>query len=354
MSLAGRVATSRAYGVVALGLLAIVCAACKSETPSAPDATTTSTATAALTKVSVNFTPSVSCAPLAIAKDAGYFADEGLDVSLEVLDMNSAVLGVATGGLDVFNGPVRPGLFNMMLKGKTMQIVADKGHSAPGTCAPEAFIAPTEIVERLRKPGATVRGMRFENTPGSLSDYLISRMIERQGVSRSEIEFTQVPLAGDFLGAGKNKLDSMMFHSEPNLTNLLEAGGFEIYATGEEIAPGHELSVMIYSSRLLRDDPDLGQRFMRAYLRGVARYNEGKTEENVSLIAGYTKLPPELIRKVCWQPIASDGHLDPEVIQDYIEWARGMGYVEGEVPTSLWWNPSFIEAAGGANAGDRQ
>jgi hypothetical protein len=84
---------------------------------------------------------------------------------------------------------------------------------------------------------------------------------------------------------------------------------------------------------------------MRAYLRGVARYSEGKTERNVAIISRYTKLPPEIVRRACWPRIAADGAIDPAGVTPFLAWARNAGYMEKDVPLEAWWNPSFLQAA---------
>ena len=102
-------------------------------------------------------------------------------------------------------------------------------------------------------------------------------------------------------------------------------------------------SLLAYGNRLLNEDPELGRRFMRAYLRGVRRFNEGKTARNVVILSRYTKLPPEVIRRACWITIASDGRIDPAAVQPLLDWALTEHYLDEPVPVSKWWNPKFLE-----------
>src|SRR6185369_7081220 len=93
-------------------------------------------------KVRLNVNPSMNYAPMMIAKDEGFFAQEGIDAEFVSLDSNSAVTAAVAGKIDVLSAGLRSGIFNMMLKGVPLQIVADKGHTEAGQCNPEAFIAP--------------------------------------------------------------------------------------------------------------------------------------------------------------------------------------------------------------------
>jgi NitT/TauT family transport system substrate-binding protein len=84
---------------------------------------------------------------------------------------------------------------------------------------------------------------------------------------------------------------------------------------------------------------------MRAYLRGVRRYNEGKTKRNVEIIARETKLPVEIIERSCWLPIANDGRVEMKSMNALLDWSMAQGYLDAPVPVEKWWDPRFTDAA---------
>lgn len=317
--------------------LVLTAAGCRRapEKPAPPPAPKT------LTPLRMNFAPSVSFAPFAIAKEEGYFEEEGIDAKIETLEINSALLAIVSKQVDIFAGPLRPGVFNLIVRGEKVAIVADKGHSAPGPCLPEAFVAPPAVAQRIARRG--FRGEKFTSGRGGFTEYLIDRLLVREHLERSAIESVNMPRGGDFLDPDRLKIEAVRYLTEPNLTNAL-ANGMTVVASAEELAPGHQVSAIVFGPRLLQDDPALGHRFMRAYLKAVRRYNEGKTERNVGIISRYTKLPPELIRKVCWQPIAPDGRIDAAALQDFVAWGRKYSYIEGDLPGALW-DPRYVDAA---------
>ena len=300
-------------------------------------------------KLRINLTPSVSNAQLMIAKDEGYFAAEGLDVEFASLDNNAANFAIVSGELDVFAAPMRTGVFNLMARGELLQAVADKGHSEPGPCAPEAFTAPLPTAERIAAKGGSFRGERVALVKGGIMEYLIDRALEHHRLSRADIEEVQLP-QGDYASSSRQQIDAVRYMMEPVLSNALWKGTTTIVAPIEEIAPGTQLSMIVYGKRLLREEPELGHRFMRAYLRGVARYREGKTDRNVAIISRYTKLPPEIVRRACWPSVAANGWIDPDGVTPFLAWARRNGYMASDVPLSVWWNPSFIDSVRNAPA----
>jgi NitT/TauT family transport system substrate-binding protein len=294
-----------------------------------------------LTTVRMNFTPSVSFAPFVIAKEEGYFEEEGIDAKIEVMEINSALLGIVSRQTDVFAGPMRPGIFNLIVRGEKVAIVADKGHSAPG-CQADAFVAPPAMARRIALRG--FRGEKFTAGRGGYTEYLIDRLLARERLERSAIVSMNMPGGGDFLDPDRMKIEAVRYLTEPNLTNALE-NGLAVVASPEELVPGHQISVIVFGPRLLQDDPKLGQRFMRAYLKAVRQYNAGKTDRNVGIISKYTKLPEKLIRKGCWQPIATDGRVDAAALQDFVDWGRKYKYIEGELPREVLWDSRFVDAA---------
>ena len=77
---------------------------------------------------------------------------------------------------------------------------------------------------------------------------------------------------------------------------------------------------LYYGPAFLDKNPDLGEKFMVAYLRGVRQYNEGKTERNLEILKKYTKLDQDLLKQACWVPIAEDGFVIRQPVQEYMDW----------------------------------
>lgn len=331
--------TGRSSAVALAALLTIACVGAKE--PAVPD--NADNAAPRLTKVTLNINPTLTYAPLMIASDAGFFTQEGIDPELVSLDSNSAVAAAAAGKLDVLSAGIRSGVFNMMLKGVPLKIVADKGHSSPGVCAPEAFIATVGAARRIEAAGGSLRGERVALTRGGTVEFLIVRLLESRKLTTDDVVIVQMPQGS--AASSRGKMDALRYISEPNLSASLAEGWAAVVASPEEVAPGHQTAVIVYGKRLFEDDPDLGHRFMRAYLRGVRRYNEGKTAENVATISRHTKLPPEIIRSACWTTISADGQIDPTAVQPFLEWALEQNYLDAAVTPALWWDPTFIESA---------
>jgi NitT/TauT family transport system substrate-binding protein len=291
--------------------------------------------------VRVNRIAMTSFGPLFLAKAAGDFEREGIDLSLLDADFGTLPMALASNELDVVASSPRTGFFNLMAKGAPIRVVADRGHAEPGTCSANAFGAQPPVARRIRQDG--FRGQRFYVSRGGTMEHLIHVLLERHRLTPREVEF--LPLPGE---AAFGKVDGVVYLPEPMLSGSIARDGLEIIAPVEDLAPGYPFGVIFFGKRML-ENRDLGVRFMRAYLRGVARYREGKTDRNVEVLSRDTRLPQEILRRACWETIAADGMVNLEAMSDYLRWARANGYIDADVPPSTWWDPSFIERTAGTN-----
>ena len=305
-----------------------------------------------LAKVRMNVNPGLTYAPFMIAQDEKFFEQEGIDADLVRVESNSALVALTTGELDVMSGPIRSGLFNVMQRNAPVRIVADKGQLRPTDCVIEAFAAPDKIADRIQAAGGSVRGEQFALIRGGFTEFMIDKFLAQQKLTRKDIGFIQIP-PGDSVVHASKKIEAIRYVQEPTLSNGISKGMYRVIASAESVAPGQQHGVMLYGKRLLYDDPDLGRRFMRAYLRGVRRYNEGKTKRNVAIIAHQTKLPAEIIERSCWLPIANDGRIDMKSMNALLEWSMAQGYLDARMPVDKWWDPRFIDAANQSLAATR-
>jgi NitT/TauT family transport system substrate-binding protein len=322
---------------IAIAVIALIAAfSCRKETPApAPKPK--------LTKVSMNLNPVMTYAPLMIAMDEGFFAQEGIEIDVAKLDSNSAVAATAAGKLDVLNAGVRSGVFNTIARGVAMRVVADKGHVTDGACSADAFVAPVAMADRIAKNGGRLKGERIAILRGGLAEFLTARLVESRGATLNDVTILQLPTGTP--ATTRDMVDAVRLTTEPNLSAIMHDGWAKVVATAQDVAPNHQFAVLVFGKRLLQEDRDLGRRFMRAYLRGVHAYNQGKTDRNVAIIARHTKLPEEIIRRACWVSVREDARIRAEAVQPFLDWAVTNKLLDRPMRFEEWWDPTFLDAA---------
>jgi NitT/TauT family transport system substrate-binding protein len=294
-----------------------------------------------MTVVTFNLNPTITYGPLMIALGEGFLEEEGITPKLVSLDSNSGLAALTAGKLDVLSTGVRSSVFNVIQRGAQVQVVVGKGHDHP-TCTHEAFVAPAEMAKRIAASGGSLRGERVAMVRGGVVEFLTIQLLASRGLTLDDV--VAIPLPQGTPVSSRDGIDAIRYVNEPLLSGLLAEGETTVIATPEEFSPGHQSAFVLFGQRLLHDDPELGRRVMRAYIRGLRQWDEGATDRNVELLARYTKLPPEIIRGICWTTTRDDGRIDPRDVQPFLDWALEQGYLDEPI-TAAWWNPDFIDAA---------
>ena len=275
----------------------------------------------------------------------GYFEDEGIDVeSVDLGGSSRGVLALAQGEIDVSTGGTFIGLFNAIAKGERIQIVADKGH-ADESCPAYAVMARAALIDGEElKSWDGVRGKTVSIRPSSTDEYIFDRILSRSGLSRDDLRIVKVGGSAAVGAFETGELD-LRVCGEPTVTRLRQAGTAKVWLSLDEISKGMQFANLLYGKRLLDDDPETGHKFMRAYLRGVRKYNEGKTERNIEVINEFTKLAPSLLRDLCWPAVHDDGKINIQPIEDFLDWAYEAGHLETRIGPERYWNPEFVNRA---------
>lgn len=299
-------------------------------------------APAGLTPLSVSSSPFVVEAPIFIALEEGFFAAEGLDVRLAFFRDSAQILpALIAGQLDVYAGGNAAGIYQAILQGAKVKIVADRGHAAPGDSS-ITFMVRKELIDSGRfRTLKDLRGMRIGlHFRGGLPDMFLGQILRNRALlTEDDVQIQQlpVPLLPDAMRA--KAVDAAPV-AEPFVTLLEGLGLAKTVVTLDEAIPRAQYGVVAYGPNLLTRNPGLGQRFMNAYLRGVQAYQAGKTDRNVAIIKKYTNMDEALLRKMPWPLFNADGHVNLEsVLQIQAWWVRGRWLERMTTPEQ------FLEAA---------
>lgn len=288
----------------------------------------------------VAYTKNLTMSPLLIAEAEGFFEEEGLDV--ELMAIEAAATGIPAllqGRIDVLPGPMSPSLFNAILRGGRLRLVADKGSYSSSQCAHQAFVVSPAAIER----GEPVDLRRVGTAKEPFLQFFVERALRERGYDPDAIELFHIPQAAEFEALVAGRLDAAMV-GEPWLTRVRERGGV-IWTPTNELLDGFQYSVIAFGPSLLDHDPEAGRRFAVAMLRAVRRYNEGKTPRNLEIIHETLGYDREVLGKMCLPPMRNDGRIDDESILEFQRWAVERGDLDGLVQPEEFWDPSFVEHA---------
>lgn len=290
--------------------------------------------------------PYLSFAPFFIAEEEGYFAEQGLQIEFVRMDrVDKAVPALAQGELDVAGGRIAPSHLNAIARGAHIKVVADKGYISSKGCTYTTMMVRRALIEdgELESP-AQLRGRRIATDPGTFSSYYLDTLLNAAGLTLDDVEILDIPVPTRGEALAKGSVDGVSV-AEPWVTRIAQAGQGVIWMPAQQVIPNFQWAFVLFCPTLLEEKPEVGRRFMVAYLKAVRQYNQGKTERNLEILAEHTGLDRELLMQACWPPIHDDGQINVESILDFQAWAVGKGYLDGVVTEEQLWDPSFVEYA---------
>lgn len=298
----------------------------------------------ALEVVRISGWAAIANAPLFIADEEGFFAREGIKLEFVTLsaDLTQSIPALEQEKVDAIAAQLNIGFFNAIAKGARSRIVVDRGHVDPHSCDFTGIIGRGSLFKSDDPPAAQLRGRRFSARVAGASGYLIARYLSSKGMTMADVSFVTLPDNVQLQALQSGSIDAM-FASEPRLTPSLR--GNRLIAPGSKYTPGLQYGILVFGPSLLVTHRDLGQRFIKAYLRGVRQYNQGKTARNLDIISRRLQVYADTARSFCWAPIRNDGSLDTLSLLEFQKWGVEQGYQIRTVSGAETSDPTFARKA---------
>jgi NitT/TauT family transport system substrate-binding protein len=305
--------------------------------------------------VMVGAASTTSDAPIYIADRKGYFREEGL--TAKITNFRSAadmVAPLGIGQLDAGAGSASAGLYNAMLQGIKIKIVADKASSAPSYGATKILVRKDHVDSGRYKSPRDFKGMKFAmNAPGVSNTATLNALLKSVGLKYSDVDTINMPFP-DHVAALANKGVDASASVEPGPTIAIKNGFAVLVKADDEIIPHHQIAVLLYSENFVKK-PDVARRFMRAYLRGVRFYNgalqDGRmagpnADEVIAILAESTPIKDAAIYKAITPTgMNPDGRVNAKSLAEDLAFYREQGLIVGDIKVEQVIDDSFVEAA---------
>jgi len=302
-------------------------------------------------KVSLALLRLTSSAPLFIAMEKGYFAEENIDISPEWFDAAQPIaVATASGKVDVGATGITASLYNMAAAGQKIAIVADKGREEKGFSSSALLVTKT-LYDSGVNSVKTIKGKRIGITQkGSTFHYMLGRILEVNDLSLNDIELVPLGKLSAIMAALQSGQIDGCILNEPNITKVETAGyGKTVVQIGELIP--YQTSGIFFSSSFTQKQ-DLAVRFMRAYVKACNYYYDNaiknvspeKKAEIINIISKYTNAP-EADVKLGLPYIDRNGELLSSDIKTQIDWYRDHDMLKGNLQADQIVNTTFLEKA---------
>ncbi|MDE3074463.1 MAG: ABC transporter substrate-binding protein [Chloroflexota bacterium] len=292
--------------------------AAASQAPS-PSSSSAAASSPAAINLKVAFVPSTLFAPLFLAIDKGYLQAQGLKVELtNVAAGQDAMAFLSNGQLDAAVGGISAGTFNAINQGLDVRIVASMGAAPAGRDPSALMVRSDETASGAIKSPADLKGKKIGITGGngSTGAYYLAKILAGGHLTPKDVDLENLSFPNQVVGF-KNKAIDAALPAAPFTTEILSQKTAEIASFGHLEAGRSGVGVM-YGSRLLTKQPDLGKKLLAALIKGAADASgpHAKDPANLEILAKYTKLPVQTLQTIALYDFRPDLSPDTDTYLD--------------------------------------
>jgi NitT/TauT family transport system substrate-binding protein len=254
-----------------------------------------------LTKLRVSTIPIVDTAPLQVGMAKGFFAEQGLEID------TTPTAGGAAGLPALAAGQVQITFSNII--SIVLGVKQGLGFEVIAMGAGTGDTTP-DLAGLISKKGAPLKtGKDFEgkriavNTRNNIIWLFAREWVRATGGDPDKVNYIEVPFP-QMTDAVRGDRVEAAFVVEPFLSNGLHAENLQLVAWPYNVVMKN-VPVGMYAAtkEYIAKNPQLIDRFVRAYLKSVDWTNANKTtDEWARIVSGYTRLPPEKIKGLTVPP----------------------------------------------------
>ncbi len=260
---------------------------------SADDASTPHATGPELREITVGTLPIIDAAPVHLAIEEGFFADEGLTVSVELVQGGAAAIPALVGGdLDIAYG-AWPSFLRANAEGLDLRVVADGTRAVPGFT--QLLAMPASGLEG--EPSALAGKRIAVNTLGNIGELAVRAALVREGLEADAATLVEIPFPDMAVTLERGDVD-VIWASEPVATLARDSPG-AVLVVDSYVAEMEAFPVAGYqaTATFVDANPRTVAAFRRAMERAVARIAE---DERVArdLAPDFTGLDAELAQRV--------------------------------------------------------
>ncbi|MEK6563393.1 MAG: ABC transporter substrate-binding protein [Candidatus Binatota bacterium] len=261
---------------------------------------TYSTASAQLTKLNVGYVGINSDNVIAwVAKEAGIFAKNGLDVQLIYFAGGTvAVMSMASGETPI-SQTAGPGVVNAVLNGLDAVMIAG------GVVTLDYWLlSRPEIKTPEQLKGGAVAISRF----GSASDFIVRYALQRIGLTPiKDVAILQIGALPDRLAAMESKRVQATVLAPPAMY-VAQKRGFNIMADVAALGLAYQATGVATTRKFIREHPDVVRKYVKSQVEAVHRFKTDR-ETGTRILAKYLGLKDKEILDRTYEGASAENKL---------------------------------------------
>lgn len=265
---------------------------------------------------------SMSFIPLFVAEDKGFFAEEGLNVTLVSFGNRPGDAIPAALGGSINSGNVGTNrIISAISKGAPLKVVSSSSIQAPGKASMFLIVhndSGINVPKDLENKRAGV-------LIGGPIEYMFDIVLKKYDISRDDVMIVNVGLGESIASFLSGQLDAI-FIQTVSYTRI-STSDIRILLTSSDIIPYEPLGVFFFTDDFIDEHPDDVGKFIKAYYK-ASEYANMHREESINILSKYTGQEPEVYKDVVWPHFPSESVIPSrEEINRLINWMLEKGYL---------------------------
>jgi NitT/TauT family transport system substrate-binding protein len=307
-------------------------------------------------KVRVGALKLTSSAPLFVGVDKGFFREFGIEPELVFFQAAAPIAtALAAGQIEVGATGLTAALYNIVLGGEQLWIVADKGREWPGYPL-VGIVVQKELHDGGLRTIRDLRGKRIGVTQlGSTLHYQLGNVLEKDGLTLDDVKVVPlqaIPAAAEAL---KGRQVDAIVVPQPFPSGIEAQGYGRVLFWAGDLHPWQ--TAAIFYGKGFAASRARAVAFMKGYVKASRFYHDavlvqkdGRSapgpgyDDVVAITAKYTGARPEIVRLGFSFQDRSGRLLVPDIDRQ-VKWWTSHGFMKRPLALKEVVDTSFIEAA---------
>ncbi|MEI9418516.1 ABC transporter substrate-binding protein [Mesorhizobium sp. Cs1321R2N1] len=236
----------------------------------------------AASKVKLGVMRLASHAPSYIARERGYYKDEGLDVEFEFFEAAQPMaMAIASGDADYAVTAMSGGLVNLAGKG-AIKVIGGAVSEEKGLVG-AIILASEKAYQAGLTTAKDLSGKSFGvTTAGSSFHYMCHKIAEANGIPMSEIRLRRLHKVGAIVGAlGTGQIDAWAIQG--SIANeMLAEGSAKQIGLVSDYAPDYQVTTVVTSTNNAANEREKTEAFITAHSRAIDDYNAAVVDKTAT------------------------------------------------------------------------
>jgi NitT/TauT family transport system substrate-binding protein len=286
-----------------------------------------------VTKVKVGVLPIANAAPLYIARDQGFFKEEGIEIEPQLAQGGAELVTSLVAGDSQFAFLGYVPVIVARAKGLPVKVIANADNGAKSRDKEWQIIMSAKSSD-IRTPKDLEGKTLALNALRGVGEVTVKAAMEAEGADPNSVKFIEIPFPEMPAALDKGRVDAI-WAPEPFLTQVLGAGGHDVLPVYQSLAPLFPNGAYASTDEYIAKHKQVVEGFARAINKGL-KYASDNPEAARKTITTFTKIPPDVAQKMrlpLWPT-----EIDRAQLTDLIGYTQKYGVIEKPFPVEdmIW------------------